>query len=131
MLRVTGKRGKTRLVPLPAGTHEWVRRYIEDAMPKLLKPSADGTLFLSRRGSGLSRSRVFQIMRKCASAAGIQLEVGPHTLRHTAAVWMAEDRIPMTEIAQFLAHSDPSITYRVYARYSPDFLRKAAAALEG
>lgn len=56
--------------------------------------------------------------------------VTPHTLRHTAAVWMAEDGVSMDEIAQYLGHSNPGITYRVYARFSPDHLRRAARALE-
>lgn len=57
-------------------------------------------------------------------------DVSPHVLRHTAATWMAEGGVPMTEIAQFLGHSDDRITQRVYARYSPDYLRRAASALE-
>lgn len=56
--------------------------------------------------------------------------VSPHVLRHTAAVWMAEGGIPMSEIAQFLGHADSRITERVYARYSPDYLRRAMSALE-
>jgi len=56
--------------------------------------------------------------------------VSPHVFRHTAAVWMAEAGISMSEISQYLGHSNTSITERVYARYSPDYLRKAAAALE-
>lgn len=56
--------------------------------------------------------------------------VTPHDLRHTAAVWMAEAGVSMDEIAQYLGHSDPNITYRVYARFSPQYLRKAAGALE-
>lgn len=54
----------------------------------------------------------------------------PHTLRHTAAVWMAEAGLPMSEIASYLGHTDSQITERVYAKYSPDYLRKAASALE-
>lgn len=56
--------------------------------------------------------------------------VTPKVLRHTAAVWMAEDRVPMSEIAQYLGHRDDRITQRVYARYSPDYLGRAARALE-
>lgn len=58
------------------------------------------------------------------------VDCSPHVLRHTAAVWMAEAGIPMEEIAQFLGHSDVATTRRVYARYSPDFLQRAAGALE-
>lgn len=57
-------------------------------------------------------------------------DVVPHDLRHSAAVWMAEGGVPMDEIAQFLGHSDPRITYRVYARFSPSYLKKAASTLE-
>ncbi len=57
-------------------------------------------------------------------------DVTPHVLRHTAAVWMAEAGTSMPEIAAYLGHSDSRITERVYARFSPDFLRGAAQALE-
>lgn len=55
----------------------------------------------------------------------------PHVLRHTAAVHMAESGIPMVEIARYLGHTSESVTYRVYAVHSPDYLRRAASALEG
>jgi integrase len=53
----------------------------------------------------------------------------PHMLRHTAAVWMAEGGVPMAEISQYLGHTDSRITERVYARFSPSHLRRAARAL--
>lgn len=56
-------------------------------------------------------------------------DVTPHTLRHTAAVWMAEAGVPMHQIAQYLGHADSRITERVYARFSPGFLAEAARAL--
>lgn len=55
----------------------------------------------------------------------------PHVMRHTAAVWMAEAGVPMPVIAQYLGHTDSRTTERVYARYSPDYLRGAADALAG
>lgn len=57
-------------------------------------------------------------------------DVTTHTLRHTAAVWMAENRIPMSEIAQYLGHTNTRVTEQVYARYSPDYLRQASRSLE-
>lgn len=56
--------------------------------------------------------------------------VTPHTIRHTSAVWLAEAGVQMSEIAQFLGHTDSRITERVYARYSPEYLRTASKALE-
>lgn len=64
-----------------------------------------------------------------AAKAGLP-KVSPHMLRHSAAVRMAEDSVPMEEIASYLGHSDVSVTRDVYARFSPDHLRGAASALE-
>ena len=73
----------------------------------------------------LSVKRAFSAACKRAKLEAVT----PHVLRHTAASWMAEAGIPMPEIAQYLGHSDSRITERVYARYSPSYLRRAAAAL--
>ena len=75
--------------------------------------------------------RIRKAFMRAVARAELGSDVTPHTLRRTAAVWMAEAGTPMTEIAQYLGHSSPEITYRVYARYSPSYLKKAAAALEG
>lgn len=58
------------------------------------------------------------------------VNVTPHTLRHTAAVRMAAAGIPMHKIAQYLGHNNTSITERTYARFAPDHMADAAAALE-
>ena len=65
-----------------------------------------------------------------AAAARSRIHCTPHMFRHSAAVWMAEARTPMSEIAQFLGHKDSRITEKVYARFHPDYLQKAAKALE-
>lgn len=76
--------------------------------------------------------RVHSIRTAWANActrAGLGEDVTPHTLRHTAGVWMAEAGIPMSEISQYLDHSSTKVTERVYARYGPEYQRRAAAAL--
>jgi integrase len=76
--------------------------------------------------------RVRSVKRAFAQAckrAGLT-DVSPHTLRHTAAVWMAEAGESMAVIAQYLGHSDSRITERVYARFSPDYLKRASQALD-
>lgn len=57
-------------------------------------------------------------------------DVTPHVLRHTAAVWAIEAGRSMEEVAQYLGHTDSRLTYRVYARYSPEHLKGVAKALE-
>lgn len=65
-----------------------------------------------------------------AASARSGVHCTPHMLRHSAAVWQAEDRVPMEEIASYLGHKDTRVTASTYARFSPDYLRRAAKSLE-
>lgn len=67
--------------------------------------------------------------RRAVAEAGLGKEVTPHVLRHTAASWMAEAGVPMSEIAAVLGHSDSRVTEKVYAKYSPTYLQRAVRAL--
>lgn len=72
-------------------------------------------------------------IRKGIVNAAARAEVpgaSPHVFRHTSAVHMAEAGVPMSEISQYLGHSNVQVTERVYARYSPDHLRKAADVVD-
>lgn len=75
--------------------------------------------------------RVLSIKKGFAAAVKVAKlkSVTPHTLRHTAASWMAMRGVPMFEISKYLGHSDTRITERRYAHLSPDYLRKAADVL--
>lgn len=66
--------------------------------------------------------------KRAVERAGLD-KVTPHVLRHTAATWMAEAGVPMTEIAAYLGHRDSRVTERIYAKFTPTYLHKAAAAL--
>ncbi len=79
-----------------------------------------------------SGKQIASIRKGLAEAAKrAKLEnVTPHVLRHSAAVWMAEAGTPMSEISQYLGHTSTKVTETVYARYSPEYLKKAANALE-
>lgn len=67
---------------------------------------------------------------KAAATAANLPEVSPHVLRHSAAVWLVEDGHSMSEVAQFLGHSNTRMTEKVYARYSPGHLRSLASSLD-
>jgi len=74
-----------------------------------------------------------QSVKKALAAAGKRCGlpwVSAHVFRHSAASWMAEAGVSMDRIAAFLGHTDSRITSRVYAKFSPDYLRDAAEALE-
>lgn len=67
-------------------------------------------------------------IQRAAERAGLK-EVTPYVLRHSAARFMVEGGVPMSEVSQFLGHTSTSVTERVYGRYSPDYLRKAGDAI--
>lgn len=72
-------------------------------------------------------------IKKGLKAAGLAIgrpDVSPHMLRHSAAVWMAEDGHDMEKISQFLGHDDVKTTRRIYARFSPTHLRDLADSLD-
>jgi integrase len=71
---------------------------------------------------------VKKAVRMAAKRSGVPCS--PHVFRHTAGVWMAQADVPMQKIAQFLGHTSTRTTERIYARYSPSFMKDAAAALE-
>lgn len=79
--------------------------------------------------AGKKVSSIKRGFARTVDRAGLK-DVTPHVLRHTAASRMAERRIPMAKIAAVLGHSDSRTTERIYAKFSPDYLRDAVAALE-
>lgn len=76
--------------------------------------------------------RVYAIKKafKRATKRAKLKNVTPHVLRHTAAVWMIEAGVRLEEVSQFLGHTDHRVTFRVYARFRPEHMQKAAAALK-
>lgn len=91
-----------------------------------LRPLALSDSVIEYGGEGIAN------IKKGLKAAGARagLKVSAHVLRHSAAVWMAEGGRPLEEIAQYLGHTSTATTFRVYAKYSPDYLKKTASTLE-
>lgn len=110
-LRVLGKGNKTRHVPLGDMAAEALRLYMEKARPMLLREGVRAdVLFLSNRGSRLTRERIRQIIRTRAAAAGIQEHVFPHILRHSFATHLLENGADLRVIQDMLGHADLATT---------------------
>lgn len=119
-LTVVGEQNRKKRATVPIG--DQLRAELEKA-----KEAAQTPYVIEYAGE-----RVQNIKKGFAAAAkraGLD-DVTPHDLRHTAAVWMAEDGVSMDEIAQYLGHSSSRVTFQVYARFSPTYLQRAAKALE-
>lgn len=121
-IRVTGKRGKTRVVPLPAQTIHWLRLYLQDARPKLAtKPSS--LLIISDRGKPLRREQVYVSLARLAKLGGIEQKIGPHTLRHTYAVHLLKGGADLRAVQELLGHESIATT-QVYTQLDLDEVRK-------
>jgi len=120
-VRITGKRGKTRVVPLPSETASWLRRYLSDARPLLVKRATTPVL-VGDRGGVLSRQRAYQILARYAKSAGIETTLGPHTLRHTYAVHLLKGGADLRAVQELLGHESVATT-QVYTLLDLDAVK--------
>lgn len=110
-LRITGKGSKTRYVPMGGEAGKALRYYMEHARAQLLRNDrrAD-VLFLSVRGTRLTRERIRQIIKQRAAAAGIEENVFPHIMRHSFATHLLENGADLRVIQDMLGHADLATT---------------------
>ena len=110
-LRITGKGGKTRYVPLGGVAADALRRYLAEGRPKRCRAGRrDAALFLSNRGARLTRERIRQIIKARAAAAGLPENVYPHIMRHSFATHLLENGADLRVIQDMLGHSDLATT---------------------
>lgn len=108
-VRVIGKRGKVRVVPLPEATIAWIERYLQEARPLLTKAPSPLVL-LSDTGKPLARQRAYTLLSRYAAGAGIDSAVGPHTLRHSYAVHLVQGGADLRAVQELLGHASISTT---------------------
>ena len=109
-LRIIGKRDKERVVPFGREAAEFMRRYLEEARPKLDRSGRALEFFLSRTGHALTRERIWMIVKDAARLAGIEKDVHPHTLRHSFATHLLGHDADLRVIQEMLGHTDISTT---------------------
>ena len=111
VLRVLGKGSKERLVPFGEQAGEWLERYLNEARPALLKESNNcDVLFVSNRGSGMTRQAFWHVIKRHAQAVGIGKHLSPHTLRHAFATHLLNHGADLRVVQMLLGHSDLSTT---------------------
>lgn len=123
-IRIIGKGEKERLIPISQATIKTLYLYIEGERKHLpIKPRHTDTVFINRRGSGLSRQMVFLIIKDLAEKAGIKKNIGPHTVRHSFATHLLEGGADLRAVQQMLGHSSISTT-EIYTHISDQYLRE-------
>lgn len=125
-LRVIGKGGKERLVPLGDYARRACGDYLVRARPILLKGVQETALFLNNRGSRLTRQSVWQIVKAAALRAGVTEEITPHTMRHAFATHMLERGADVRSVQELLGHTSV-VTTQIYTMVTGDALRETHA----
>lgn len=117
LVRVLGKGSKERIIPVGDCALSALNRYISIYRQDLLKKQSSDYLFLSSRGSKMSRQAFFKIIKAIALEKNIRTEISPHTLRHSFATHMLNYGADLRSIQELLGHSDISTT-QIYTHIS-------------
>jgi integrase/recombinase XerD len=122
-LRVIGKGNKERLVPIGKEALKFIGIYRDEIRNhmEIVKGHSD-TLFLNRRGSGLSRVSVFTIVKETALKAGIEKNISPHTFRHSFATHLVENGADLRAVQEMLGHESITTT-EIYTHLDTTYLR--------
>lgn len=125
--RVRGKGGKDRLVLIGGRAAEWVRRYLTEARPRLVRGTAAGdALFLNARGGPLTPRGVQVMVNRWVRAAAVQQKTSPHSLRHTFATHLLDGGADLRAVQELLGHASLATT-QIYAHVSREHLKRVYA----
>ena len=110
-IKVTGKGNKQRFVPIAEHTQKLISIYkTEIRNHQDIKKGHEDTLFLNRRGRGLTRAMIFTIVKNLSEKSGLQKTISPHTFRHSFATHLLENGADLRAIQQMLGHESITTT---------------------
>ncbi|GEQ86551.1 tyrosine recombinase XerC [Patiriisocius marinistellae] len=121
-IKITGKGDKQRFVPIGDNTIRYINLYRKEVrVHQKIKAEANDTLFLNRRGNGLTRAMIFTIIKQLAEISGIRKTISPHTFRHSFATHLLENGADLRAIQQMLGHESITTT-EIYTHIETSFL---------
>ena len=124
IIRIIGKGRKERLVPMGEEAMDWVLQYVQTSRELLMKGNTlSEQLFVTARGSGMTRQAFWYLIKKYAKKAGITQKLSPHTLRHAFATHLLNYGADLRVVQLLLGHSDLSTT-QIYTHVAQARLQK-------
>ena len=121
IIRVMGKGSKERIVPINDYAIKYLKEYIDNYRPELVKNEINNYIFLNNHGRMLTRQGIFKMIKNYAELKNIKKTIGPHTLRHTFATHLLENGADLRVIQELLGHSDISTT-QIYTHLTKEAL---------
>lgn len=122
-IKVEGKGNKQRLVPISPTAIKEINNYLFDRKHLDIKKGSEDIVFLSKRGTAISRIMVFHFIKQYAEQAGIKKNISPHTFRHSFATHLLEGGANIRAIQQMLGHEKITTT-EIYTHMDREFLRQ-------
>jgi len=122
VLSLSGKGGKTRVVPCGARAREALERWLADGRRSLLRDPRSTAVFLSKSGRALDRPTGWRIVKAAALAAGLSTEVSPHWLRHSFASHLLEGGADLRAVQEMLGHASIATT-EIYTHVDAEHVR--------
>ena len=126
VVRVLGKGSKERLVPMGEVACEWLQRYLQDARGAILGGRQTPDLFVTHRGSAMTRVMFWMLVKKYAQLADIAVPLSPHTLRHAFATHLLNHGADLRVVQLLLGHADISTT-TIYTHVARERLKQLHA----
>ncbi|MEG1454408.1 MAG: site-specific tyrosine recombinase XerD [Comamonas sp.] len=126
VVRVTGKGQRERLVPFGDEAAWWLQRFLQEGRQAILGGQHSDDLFVTQRGSGMSRVMFWLLVKKYAQQAGITAPLSPHTLRHAFATHLLNHGADLRVVQMLLGHVDISTT-TIYTHVARERLKKLHA----
>ena len=123
IIRVSGKGSKERIVPFGDYAAKFLEIYINNYRNELIKNKVNDYIFLNSRGYNISRQAIFKIIKNILKEKNINVDVSPHTLRHSFASHMLENGADLRSIQELLGHSDISTT-QIYTHISNNVIKE-------
>jgi integrase/recombinase XerD len=124
VIRVLGKGSKQRIVPIGTSAMNWITEYMLKVRPLFQKKmKSENILFISKRGTKLSRMAIWKIVKKYTEQAEVQKDVHPHTFRHSFATHLLEGGADLRAVQEMLGHADISTT-QIYTHIDRDYIKQ-------
>ena len=128
LVRLTGKGNKERVIPVGEEALFWLTRYLEHGRPQLVREyTVNDALFLSSRGTAITRQAFWQHIKKYSLRAGLKTVYSPHSLRHAFATHLLNHGADLRTVQMLLGHSSLSTT-QIYTHIAQARLQKLHAA---